>query len=205
MHDIGVDFDNTIVCYDDLFHRLAVEHGLIPASLPASKGAVRDHLRAVGREDIWTELQGEVYGPRMPEAQPFPGVLRFFTSCQRAGVRVLIISHRTRFPYLGDKHDLHQAARDWLVLRGFHDPADIGMAHGDVHLELTLAEKLARIAAAGCSHFIDDLPEVLGEARFPCGVERILFDPNEIHADRTGVRRLSSWSAIEQDIFAEEA
>jgi len=28
---IGVDFDNTIVCYDALFHRVARERGLAPA------------------------------------------------------------------------------------------------------------------------------------------------------------------------------
>src|SRR5262245_43078397 len=43
---IGVDFDNTIVSYDALFHRIATERDLIPADLPVNKTAVRDHLRA---------------------------------------------------------------------------------------------------------------------------------------------------------------
>ena len=34
---IGVDFDNTIVCYDGLFHRVAVEQGLIPQKFPRVK------------------------------------------------------------------------------------------------------------------------------------------------------------------------
>ena len=34
---LGVDFDNTIVRYDELFHSVAVERGLIPATLPARK------------------------------------------------------------------------------------------------------------------------------------------------------------------------
>ena len=37
---IGVDFDNTIVCYDKVFHVAAYEKGLIPADLPVSKGRV---------------------------------------------------------------------------------------------------------------------------------------------------------------------
>ena len=49
---VGLDFDNTIVCYDRLFHRLARERGLIPEHVPATKGAVRDHLRNVGRERV---------------------------------------------------------------------------------------------------------------------------------------------------------
>ncbi len=72
---VGVDFDNTIVCYDRLFHKAALEKGLIPPELPASKGQVRDYMRANGAEDAWTELQGYVYGPRMLDAAPFAGTL----------------------------------------------------------------------------------------------------------------------------------
>ena len=42
---IGIDFDNTIVSYDDLFHRLATERGLIPAAFPSRKTSMRDFLR----------------------------------------------------------------------------------------------------------------------------------------------------------------
>ena len=87
---IGVDFDNTIVCYDGLFHRVALEQGLIPASLPANKGGVRDYLRQIGREDDWTAMQGTVYGARMLEASAFPGVLDFF----RRAVRRIRHLHR---------------------------------------------------------------------------------------------------------------
>ena len=51
---IGVDFDNTIVCYDDLFHRIAVEQGLVPARLEPRKNEVRDFLRNAGQEAAWT-------------------------------------------------------------------------------------------------------------------------------------------------------
>jgi len=44
MH-IGIDFDNTIVCYDQIFHEAAVERDLIQPNLPASKQVVRDALR----------------------------------------------------------------------------------------------------------------------------------------------------------------
>ena len=47
MH-IGIDFDNTIVCYDKVFHKVAIEKGLIPEDIPPSKNNVRDHLRRIG-------------------------------------------------------------------------------------------------------------------------------------------------------------
>ena len=49
---IGLDFDNTLISYDQLFFTCALEDGLIPASLSADKMAVRDHLRESGREDV---------------------------------------------------------------------------------------------------------------------------------------------------------
>ena len=36
MVKIGIDFDNTIVIYDDLFHKIASEENLIPINFPKS-------------------------------------------------------------------------------------------------------------------------------------------------------------------------
>ena len=195
---IGVDFDNTIVCYDGLFHRVAVEQGLIPPEVPVSKNQVRDYLRQCGQEDAWTEMQGYVYGDRMKEADPFPGVLEFFTRCVQDGVKICIVSHKTRHPYIGPKYDLHAAARGWLENQGFFDPDRINLSPDQVYFELTKQEKLQRIGKNGCSEFIDDLPEFLGEAGFPAGVDRILFDPQNHHLSGHPFRRASSWAEIEQ-------
>jgi hypothetical protein len=202
---IGVDFDNTIVCYDEVFRQVALERGLIPATVPTSKTAVREYLRQAGNEDAWTELQGYVYGCRMPEAKAFPGVLNFFAHCRQADVRVVIISHRTRRPYRGADYDLHEAARNWLSINGFHDPQGIALAKEDVWLEVTKQGKLERIATEQCSHFVDDLPEFLVEPGFPPGVRKILFDPNRVHPDCHDVRHVTSWAAVEQLLLPQEA
>ena len=191
---IGLDFDNTIVRYDDVFHRVALERGLIPADLPATKGSVRDYLRRAGREDAWTEMQGYVYGPRMKDAAMFPGVFDFLQFCRSREVITFIISHKTQKPYLGPEYDLHQAARDWIEAQGFYDPARGGLARDHVYFELTKDAKLKRIAATGCSAFIDDLPEFLAEPTFPAGVRKVLFNPSDASnalSDQTPVR---SWA-----------
>ena len=200
---IGVDFDNTIVCYDALFHRVAQERGLIPDNLPVNKTAVRDHLRATGREDIWTEMQGEVYGSRMAEAAPYPGAIEFFRACREQGIPVRIISHKTRHPYLGERHDLHAAARNWLQLQGFFDAAQIGLCETEVFFELTKEAKLSRIATCGCTHFIDDLPELLLAPHFPAGIERLLFDPECLHKNIASLRRASTWAELSENLFGE--
>ena len=199
---IGVDFDNTIVSYDTLFQRVAREWDLVPANIPASKTAVRDHLRAIGREDQWTELQGHVYGSRMAEAEPFAGVLDFFRQCRRSGIATRIISHKTRQPFLGAKHDLHAAAHAWLESQGFFSPDGVGLDRSDVYFELTKQAKIERIAACGCQVFVDDLPEFLTEPAFPPDVAKLLFDPTGRHACPRGVTCCRDWLAIFEQLLA---
>jgi len=199
---IGLDFDNTLVRYDRLFHRLAVERHLVPTHLPATKQSVRDFLRTSGREDDWTELQGIAYGPRITDAEPFPGVMRFLVRCRRAGVRVAVVSHKTRFPYRGPKHDLHTAAHEFLEAHGFYRTGDTGLSPDDVFLELTLAAKLSRVGLLGCDVFVDDLPELLAESTFPAGVRKVLFDPANAHPDHPDCIRVGSWESCGEALLA---
>jgi hypothetical protein len=200
---LGVDFDNTLVSYDAIFHRVALERGLIPTTLPVTKIAVRDHLRATGREPFWTEMQGYVYGPRLADAEPFPGVKEFFCACQRNGVPIFIISHKTRHPVLGEAHDLHAAARGWLQQHGFHDPAGAALPESHVFLEVTKADKIARIAACGCTCFVDDLPDILRDPGFPAQVNKLLFGSGPLPAGINDLRQVSSWAELLTRLTAE--
>jgi hypothetical protein len=51
---IGLDFDNTIVNYDEIFHRVANEMGIIPSSMVINKFAIREHLSNSNQEHLWT-------------------------------------------------------------------------------------------------------------------------------------------------------
>jgi hypothetical protein len=199
---IGVDFDNTIVCYDELFHRVAVGQGLVPPETPARKADVRDCLRRAGREEAWTRLQGHVYGPCMAEAPAFPGVFGFFERAIRAGLSLYIISHKTRNPAIGPEHDLHQAARDWLARQGFFDPAKIGLSPDRVFFGATRQEKIQLIVQAGCTHFIDDLEETFLEPSFPRRVKGILFGTRAPSSAIQGVQLVNDWGQIPDYVFA---
>jgi FMN phosphatase YigB (HAD superfamily) len=198
---IGVDFDNTIVCYDQLFHQVAVEQGLIPASVPATKSEVRGYLERRGQGDAWTQLQGHVYGLRLPAAVAFPGALDSLRRCARRGLPLYIISHKTRHPALGPPYNLHQAAHQWLETHGFYDPQDIGLSREHVFFELTQQAKVERIHQVGCSFFIDDLPEVLTNPKLPAQVRRILFDPHGKYAQDERFHHAATWAEIDQLIL----
>lgn len=191
---LGLDFDNTIVCYDGVFFAAAVEQGLLPDGPALTKEALRNLLREQGREDDWTRLQGFVYGPRMSLAKPYPGAKEFLARRKKDGVPVSIISHRTRTPYLGPKYDLFEAARGWLEANGFYDL----LPKERMFFEETKREKLARIGSEHCTHFLDDLPEFLAEAAFPPAATRILFDPARRHEKETRFGRVSAWDELER-------
>ncbi|MEO8039521.1 MAG: haloacid dehalogenase-like hydrolase, partial [Betaproteobacteria bacterium] len=67
---------------------------------------------------------------------------------------------------------------------------------GRVFFELTKGEKLARIGTLGCTHFIDDLPEILLASGFPPGTARILFDPDMHHEAHDTLLALTSWVEV---------
>ena len=195
---IGVDFDNTIVNYDGIFHRIALERNLIPLSVPTSKKAVRDFLRSTGNEAAWTELQGYVYGERMSEADAFVGVKDFFARSREKGHTLFIISHKTRYPFAGPRYDLHAAAKSWLDQNSFFS-APISLPEGSAFFELELADKLRRIETCACDVFIDDLPELFREPLFPRATEKILFDPFREHTsnhDDAFGKISNSWNTI---------
>lgn len=199
---IGIDFDNTIVSYDTLFHKVAREQGAVPGATPLNKVAVRDHLRAIGKEDVWTEMQGYVYGARMEEAEAYPGVIDFFRWARANGVPLCIVSHKTLHPFIGPNYDLHQAARGWIETHLVDQQGPL-IAPERVFFELTKEAKWNRIGATGCGWFIDDLPEILLAERFPSGIERILFDPESHHSSVAGLARMTAWADIKRHFEAQ--
>jgi hypothetical protein len=200
---IGIDFDNTIVCYDQIFYQVALERGLIPAAICASKESVRDYFRGEGKEDLWTELQGDVYGSRMSNVPAFPGALECIARWHAGGIPVFIISHKSRYPYRGKAHDLHAAARKWLEDNGMFDPGIVGISTRDVFLKETKDEKLNQISQCGCTHFIDDLPELFAEPSFPPNTKKLLFSPGRTVRDHLDKDVLSfrSWRELDEFFF----
>ena len=201
---VGIDFDNTIVCYDGLFYEAAVEREMIPVDTLPTKAAVRDFLRTAGREEAWTELQGLVYGHEIRRAKPFDGVAAFLTRCRDEHVTVNVISHRARRPFAGPAIDMHQAARDWLVAQHWFTDTAGGLDHERVFFEETKADKLARITATGCDVFIDDLPELLDAPEFPSGIERVLFDPHATGPSEPSFKRAGSWQELTDLLFSRD-
>jgi hypothetical protein len=173
---IGLDLDNTIVCYDQAIARLADELLNLPKAVPRTKLGVRDHLRGDGRDREWTAFQGALYGPGMQHAQPFAGCLDTLRALATEGHAFCIVSHRSARPYAGPAYDLHDYAYQWVARHLLKE----GIVESDaVSFHETREKKVAHIARLGCMLFLDDLPEVFAEPGFPNATQPILFDPEE--------------------------
>jgi hypothetical protein len=193
MH-LGLDFDNTLINYDVLFRMVALEQGMIPDEVEANKNAVRNYLRAVGREDDWTRLQGEVYGGRILEAAPYQEMRQVLQSIASLHIPLSIISHKTKTPFMGKQWDLHSAARAWLNKYEMHSCQGPNISIEQTFFELTKQAKCDRIVAIGCTHYIDDLPEIL--EMLPDKIIKIHFSPERHLASNNNWLVMRSWSEL---------
>jgi hypothetical protein len=198
---IGLDFDNTIVSYDSLFHKVSVEQNLINESFEINKIKIRDYLRSVNKEDAWTEMQGYVYGKRMEEAEPFPYIKDFFLKVIDLGHKIFIISHKTKYPFLGAKYDLHEAAKNWIKKNLVRD----GISEFTIqncYFEPTKDDKVKKIKEMNCDFYVDDLPEILENKYFPDNCNKILFDPENNYQENSykNITIKKSWNQISNEI-----
>jgi len=203
---IGIDLDNTLVCYDELFHSVACQEGLIEAAAPRSKEHIRDSIRLLPQgENKWTRLQAIVYGVQMSGAIAFAGCEDFLRHCSERGTRAVIVSHKTKFATLDGKPvDLRAAAIDWMKAKNFFAADGCGLSPDDVFFESTRVEKIERIRALGCTHFIDDLMEVFAEPSFPREVAKFLFAPHGASLADPDIKVFRTWHDLDDFFFHDE-
>ena len=88
---------------------------------------------------------------------------------------MFIVSHKTKYPYNGPKYNLHESATRWLKKNNFFDPLGLKFNRNDVFFEISKSNKIHRIHELKCTHFIDDLPEILDMIDSNCS--KILYNP----------------------------
>lgn len=199
---IGVDLDNTLAGYGELFLETAVDMGLVPPGLPPDKTGVRDRVRQDHGDEAWQRLQARVYGPEMRRARLLPGAAAFLRQCRERCLPVHVVSHKTRFARLDEtKTDLRRAALGWMEASGLFDQDGPGLAPERVHFEDTRPGKVERIRALGCTDFVDDLEEVFDEPGFPSEVRAYLFGRER--TGLSGVVPCPDWDAVRRSLFAD--
>lgn len=201
---IGLDFDNTLICYDRVFLEVGREERMLPADFDGSKESVKSRLLAQRPDGfLWEKLQGLVYGRQIDRAVLFEGADRFLRACRGVrGVAVFVISHKTLIAH----HDplatnLRAAAMEWMEARGFFSPAGFGLDRENVYFEDSREAKIGRIRASGCDVFVDDLPEVLSHGGMPANCRKILFRGTP----HSALEQFHSWDDIRDALFTRAA
>jgi hypothetical protein len=196
---IGIDLDNTLICYDQAFQRVGKEEGLLPASFEGNKAAVKRALLAERPDGLlWETLQGLVYGRRIDAAMLFDGASRFLQLSRERADIVAIISHKTeRAHHDPALTDLRVAALQWMEGNRFFDAKGLGLERDHVFFEGTREDKVRRISALRCDVFVDDLAEVLSHAEMPATCRKILFGGER----QPGFEQYASWDEVCDAVF----
>ena len=194
MIKVGLDFDNTLIDYDELFYSIALEKGLIPVQIDKTKIAVRKYLKDNGKENIFTLLQGEVYGLHIKRASQSYGMMQSLKILKENSIEFIIISHKTLHPYSGPKYDLHKAAMSWLEKNEFFDQNGLNFRKENVFFEITIENKIKRIDDSGLTYYIDDLTKIL--KMINSSINRIHFNPNSEDQRIEGIINMKDWEDL---------
>ncbi len=203
MMRIGLDFDNTIIRYDEVFREAAIQRDLIPSNVSGGKQQVRDAIRLLpDGEQQWQALQGYVYGKGIQGAMLFAGLGDFLRRARAREDTILVVSHKTEYGHFDpERVNLRRAAMQWMEGQGFFAERGFSIAPGDVHFLPSRAEKLSRIGELACDVFIDDLEEVLSDPEFPDFVRRILFSERAGKSDNLPYEVCRDWASIQEIVF----
>jgi len=199
---IGLDFDNTLACYNDVFSSEAKIKGLVRKEWVGNKQELKLLLeRQEDGQNIWQRLQGQVYGPSMQKATLFPGVARFLLRCKLEGHTIFIISHKTKYGHFDKtKTLLRAAAIKWMDSQGFFKDNLYGIKRKNIFFANTQGEKVLKIKSFNLDFFVDDLEEIFLHYDFP-EIKKILFsESSSIYSD---IKLFNNWADIERASIGE--
>jgi hypothetical protein len=203
MFRIGIDFDNTIACYDSAFVSVAALLGIPLRDTPSNKVEVKREIQSQAQGQlVWQRLQGQVYGTHMHLATPFPGIHEFISLAQMRGHEVFIVSHKSIYGHFdADRIPLRSQAKLWLNENKFFRSRRLGLQKSNIFFESTREEKIQRIIELKCTHFVDDLIDVFEEDIFPPNVQKFLFNPSKLKKNIPNTKTTNSWRQVAVDIL----
>lgn len=198
---IGIDFDNTIVCYEKIFQDLAVQNNWIKGDKKLTKNEIKNtilnHKNGVMK---WKTMQSLVYSDLISKAIPMRGVFEFFKKCNINNVEFYIVSHKTEHAEITTSgNNLRFMAMNWLINN--FSQHQLNLPINKVYFENTREDKIKTIKSLNCTHFVDDLEEVLCHSQFPKNVKKILLSGCNNNLDNQEIVMKKNWNEIEKYVF----
>ena len=193
---VGLDLDNTIIDYSQLFQKLLIEQAWCKEQ-PDSKQELKNVVVALENgQQKWEFLQWQAYGPRCSEARLSSGFLNFLEQGHQKKFQFCVLSHKTVFASQDHRHihPLRESAIQALDKWGVFSVPGSPLTQNDVHFADHREEKLSLIHKMGCDIFVDDLFEVLEHPQFPKTTKPIWFSSQE--NINTSLKPYSCWDSV---------
>ena len=94
---LGLDLDNSLICYDQVFFNIAKELDIVPSTWQGNKRQLKEYLyRSEEGRACWQKLQGMVYGRLQSQAD-------FFRQQPTVAIRVVHLHHTQCTRLSGDE------------------------------------------------------------------------------------------------------
>ena len=100
-------------------------------------------------------------------------MLKLLKYLDKKKIKFYIVSHKTIYPYIGKKINLHKLSKKWLRLNLFNKKNNFKKNYKSF-FETTQKKKLNKIKLLKITHFIDDLDEILN--KLPSNINKIKFN-----------------------------
>lgn len=190
---IGLDLDNTLIDYRRAIY--AASHATLGLSIPdtASKEAMKEHVISARGKQAWTELQGRIYGDFSRYSSLYPGLKAWLTLVSSRSLDVIVVSHKTELPILGEPYRLREFALENMERLGLFAVSS-PISGGEVYFCDTKPLKIEAIVDRGVDFFIDDLPEIL--AALPSNIAKAHIHCASFHPQLEDVVCCATWSEV---------
>ena len=196
---IGIDLDNTIISYDELFFKHALKEKLIPKNFSKKREKIRNYIKRKISVLKWKKLQSLVYSKYLNEAKVQKGFIEFIKLISNRDFEYCIISHKTKYPYIGKKINLHKISKEWINKNINIKINKKKSIIKKIYFETTEAKKIQRIIKEKCNYFIDDLPSILN--KLPSRINKILLDPKNTNNINLKYLKINKWKQISKIFF----
>lgn len=203
---IGIDFDNTIICYDEVFCNISRRYGYVQQDFQGGKSEIKNKILTLDSgEEKWQALQGFVYGQGVADAKMFNGFKEFLIKAKEWPADIVIVSHKTQYGHFDPlRINLRQAALKWIEENKLLFP-NTCLRSNKINFYDTFDEKINAINGHNFDYLIDDLIKVLRHRSLSASLKKILFNTNNNETNfslgNNEIIAFNNWNDISNYIF----
>ena len=163
-----------------------------------SKNLVKAKIINKFGETKWTECQGQLYSKYLQFAKPFDGAISTIQDLQEKGFSINIVSHKTKFPYVGEKINLIDKSKEWIVKNLVDGKEQSILNEKQIIFTKSIDDKISAILNLKTLVFIDDLEHVLNQ--LPDRIQKIWFN-SESESESESLIACRDWAEIRNKIW----